>query len=136
MRLLIFGFLGDPAGSPFTPHNYPPHAVAYTGTHDTNTVRGWFEEEAGQDQRRAFFHYIGREIPTDTVHWEFVRLVMMSVAETVIIPMQDLLGLGAEARMNRPGIAEGNWEWRVKADQLSDDLAGRLSAMATVYGRA
>ncbi|RXE55220.1 4-alpha-glucanotransferase [Methanoculleus taiwanensis] len=136
MRLLIFGFLGDPAGSPFSPHHYPPCSVAYTGTHDTNTVRGWFEEEATEEQRRAFFSYSGREVSIDAVHWEYIRLIMMSVAETAVIPMQDLLGLGAEARMNRPGIAEGNWEWRVKADQVSDDLAHRLSAMAAIYGRA
>ncbi len=135
IRLLLFGFAGDAATSPFSPHNLVPRCVAYTGTHDTNTARGWFEEEADQYHREQFFRYIGREVPADAVAWEFVRLALMSVAETVVIPVQDLLGLGAWARTNRPGVPEGNWEWRATAEQISDGLADSFRELAAIYGR-
>ncbi|MDN7026225.1 4-alpha-glucanotransferase [Methanoculleus sp. FWC-SCC1] len=135
IRLLLFGFAGDAASSPFSPHNLAPRCVAYTGTHDSNTARGWFEEETDQHLREQLFRYIGREVSADAVAWELVRLALLSVAETAVIPMQDLLGLGAGARMNRPGVPDGNWEWRATAEQVSDGLADALRELTALSGR-
>ena len=107
MKVLIFGFAGDVARNPHAPHNIQQGCVAYTGTHDNNTVRGWFENEVSSDQRNLIFRYIGGSFGADNAHRIFIRLAMLSPAETVIVPMQDILGLGAEARMNRPGTSGG-----------------------------
>jgi 4-alpha-glucanotransferase len=99
-------------------------------------VRGWFECDASPDDRRRLFRYLGREVPAEEVHWEFIRLAMMSVASLVIIPMQDILGLGGDMRMNRPSIGQGNWEWRLRPDQITQTLTERLLEMTLTYGRA
>jgi 4-alpha-glucanotransferase len=106
--------------------------VAYTGTHDNNTVRGWFEEEATPGEKGRLLHYLGREVPVEELHWELIRLIMMSVASAAIFPMQDILGL----RMNRPASLGGNWEWRMVADRLTPDLARKLREMTEMYGRS
>ncbi|MGH7772678.1 MAG: 4-alpha-glucanotransferase [Candidatus Binatia bacterium] len=136
MKVLLFAFGDDLATHPYKPHNYNENCVAYTGTHDTNTVQGWFRSEAGPEGRKRLFRYIGREVPQKEVHWEMIRLAFMSVADTAIIPMQDLLGLGEEARMNRPSTAEGNWEWRFLPEQITPSLVTRLAEMTALYGRA
>jgi 4-alpha-glucanotransferase len=110
--------------------------VVYTGTHDNNTSRGWFEKEAKPEEKRRLARYLGREIAAKEVHWELVRLAMMSVANTAIIPMQDILGLGEQSRMNRPAKKDGNWKWRLLPDQLTPSLAERLLEMTEIYGRA
>jgi 4-alpha-glucanotransferase len=111
------------------------NCVLYTCTHDNNTARGWFAGEASPEVKKNFFRYLGREPEADTIHWEFIRLAMMSVAKTVIIPLQDVLGLGEEARMNRPSVTDGNWKWRVSPDQLTPRIAAVLADMAAIYGR-
>jgi 4-alpha-glucanotransferase len=136
MKVLLFAFDGDPATSAYLPHNHVPNCVVYTGTHDNNTARAWLERDATEKERIQLFLYLGREVEPEKIHWELIRLAMMSVAETVIVPMQDLLGLGAEARMNRPAVKEGNWQWRLGPDQITPALAERLSEMTYVYGRA
>lgn len=136
MRLLLFAFGEERPEHPYLPHNYVRHCVVYTGTHDNNTVRGWFETEATPEDRRRLFRYLGREVSADDVHWAFVRLAMMSVANLVIIPMQDVLGLGAEARMNRPATTEGNWRWRLRREQLAPSITQMLREMTEIYGRA
>ncbi|RMG55401.1 MAG: 4-alpha-glucanotransferase [Acidobacteria bacterium] len=136
MRLLLFAFGEERPEHPYLPHNYVRHCVVYTGTHDNNTVRGWFETEATPEDRRRLFRYLGREVSADDVHWAFVRLAMMSVANLVIIPLQDVLGLGAEARMNRPATTEGNWRWRLRREQLAPSVAQMLREMTEIYGRA
>ncbi len=136
MKLLLFAFGEDLPTNPYIPHNLPRNCVAYTGTHDNNTVRGWFEKETTPEDRKRLFCYLGKEVPAGKLHWELIRLVMMSVADTVIFPMQDILGLGEEARMNRPATLEGNWLWRVSADLLTPDLARRLREITEIYGRA
>jgi len=93
--------------------------VAYTGTHDNNTVKGWFLHEDSQEDRQRLFRYLGREISADEAPWEFIRLLMMSAADTVILPLQDVLSLGSEARMNTPATMECNWAWRFRSDQLT-----------------
>jgi 4-alpha-glucanotransferase len=135
MKLLLFAFGADLPTHPYAPHNYTPHCVAYTGTHDNNTIRGWIRQEISPEELRRLYSYLGREADEHTLHWELVRLLMMSVAETVILPLQDLLGLGEECRMNRPSTGQGNWEWRVLPQQMTRRIVARLADMTTIYGR-
>jgi 4-alpha-glucanotransferase len=136
MRILQFAFGEDLPTHPYLPHNYLPNTIVYTGTHDNNTIRGWFENEATPEDRNRLFRYFGREILPEECHRELHRLAMMSVANTVIVPVQDLLGLGEEAKMNRPSVAHGNWEWRLLPGQMDASIAERLREMTTIYGRA
>ena len=131
MKVLIFGFSGDIAQNPHAPHSIREGCVAYTGTHDNNTIRGWFEHEVSGDQRNLVFRYIGGSFGAEHAHRIFIRLAMISPARTVIIPMQDILGLGEETRMNRPGTAEGNWEWRLRREQVIQEF----SEITGLYGR-
>lgn len=135
MRVLLFAFGDDfPHGS-FLPHRHEPNCVVYTGTHDNNTIRGWFEQEADRKTKRNLVRYLGRDVPVEELHWEFIRLAMMSTAETVIVPLQDVLGLGSEARMNRPARRRGNWRWRFTWDALDSETTDRLRDMTETYGR-
>ena len=136
MKVLIFAFGEDDPMHPYLPHTYPKNCVAYTGTHDNNTLMGWFKREADGQQRRRLFRYLYAEVPLQRLHWEMIRLLMMSVADTVIIPMQDILGLGEEARMNQPAMAAGNWAWRLMPDQITPAIVDRLGALTKTYGRA
>lgn len=142
MRILQFGFGGD-SKSIDLPHNYIRNIVVYTGTHDNDTTVGWFKSEAGAGSTRDaaqvererkfcqdYLHSDGKEI-----HWDFIRALLASVANTALIPLQDVLGLGTEARMNLPASTGGNWNWRFKANALSEDLSSRLRAMTELYGR-
>lgn len=135
MKLLLFAFGEDHPMHPYLPHTYEKHYVAYTGTHDNNTIKGWFEKEATPEDKRRLFRYLGREVPLEELHWEMIRLAMMSVANLVIFPMQDLLGLGEEARMNRPATKEGNWRWQLLPEQLTPLLTRRFLEMTEIYGR-
>ncbi len=135
MKVLMFAFGEDNHMHPFLPHTYEKNCVAYTGTHDNNTVRGWFEKETSPDDKRRLFSYLGEEVPAEEVHRAMCRLAMMSVARMVILPMQDILGLGEEARMNRPSIARGNWEWRLAPDRLISQVADRLRDATETSGR-
>ncbi|WP_292522507.1 4-alpha-glucanotransferase, partial [Methanoculleus sp.] len=120
---------------PHIPHNYVPNLICYTGTHDNNTARGWFEEEASEEERQRFFAYIGREVAADEVHRELIRLAMTSVARACIIPMQDVLGLGAAARMNYPSTTEGNWEWRMAPGEFAGAPFEWLREVTELSGR-
>ncbi len=135
MRVLLFAFGDDFPESSFLPHNYVPNCVAFTGTHDNNTIRGWFKSEAGPAQRRNLFKYLGGPAPEAQLHWHLIRLVMMSVADTAIIPLQDLLGLDDSARMNRPARKRGNWRWRIKPGALPPRTAERLRELTVTCGR-
>ena len=119
MRVLVFGFSGDPATNPNALHNIGENCVVYTGTHDTNTVKGWLREEMGRGDRTRLFRYLGRRIPADALPQELVRLAMMSPARLAVLPLQDLLGLGAESRINRPGSVTDNWVWRLTPGQFA-----------------
>jgi 4-alpha-glucanotransferase len=142
MRILQFAFGGDTLNHDL-PHNYIKNCVVYTGTHDNDTTFGWFTSVAGEGstrnneqierERRFCLDYLnsdGREI-----HWDFIRAVLASVADTAIIPLQDLLGLGNEARMNLPNSTSGNWAWRYKPEALTDEVARRLKKLTELYGR-
>jgi len=136
MRVLVFGFMGDLARNPNAPHNIEKNCVVYTGTHDTNTVRGWFEAEIADADREQLFRYLGRTPAAEELPWELIRLAMMSPAELAIIPMQDLMGLDARARINRPGSSGGNWRWRMTKSQATAAPAERLRQLTEIYGRA
>lgn len=136
MRVLQFAFGDDfPHGS-FLPHNHVRNCVVYTGTHDNNTLAGWFRTEADEDQKKRLCHYVGRELDVRSAVWEMIRLALQSVADTAIICFQDLLELGEKARMNQPAASEGNWRWRLTADQFEKAPADRLAAMTRIYARA
>lgn len=135
MKVLLFAFGEDHPLHPYLPHMYEENSVVYTGTHDNNTVRGWFENEAREGERKRLFRYLGREVSKEEVHWELIRLAMMSVARMAIFPMQDILGLGEEARTNRPATTWGNWEWRLLPDQITSEITGKLLEMTETYGR-
>ena len=121
MKILLFAFDGELEKHPYIPENYVENCVVYTGTHDNNTVRGWFEMEASEETKNKLFNYIGRKIPIYELSWEMIQLAMTSIADTAIFPLQDVLRLGNEARMNKPGTKTGNWKWRLLPDALSDE---------------
>lgn len=135
MKLLLFAFGEGLPQNPYIPHNHVENCFVYTGTHDNNTVKGWFEKEATPEDKERLFNYLGRKISAEEAPWELIRLAMMSVASWVIFPMQDILGLGQEARMNRPATRKGNWQWRLFPEQLTPSLARKLLEMAEIYGR-
>ncbi len=144
MRVFQFGFGEDVQAVEFKPHHYVPNCVAYTGTHDNDTIAGWFDQagprsaEQHASERAAAIEYLagpGATALPGSPHREILRALYASVAHTVIAPMQDILGLPSEARMNTPGEAEGNWMWRLAEGALSDALASELRALARVYER-
>jgi len=135
MKVLQFAFSPDMGKNAYIPHNIPPHSAVYTGTHDNNTTRGWFAGELGEEGRARLFAYVGRELAADKAADALIRMALGSVAALCIIPMQDYLNLGEEGRMNIPGVAGGNWSWRMPAEMLTDDLAVRMRTLATIYGR-
>jgi 4-alpha-glucanotransferase len=144
IRVLQFAFGTDVSASDFLPYNYPRRAVVYTGTHDNDTTVGWFHDPGGSSstrseaqierERRAALDYLGTD--GREIHWDMIRAALGSVAATVILPAQDVLGLGSEARMNRPGLGEGNWEWRLSQGALDPQIAARLSRLTQIYGRS
>ncbi len=134
MRVLLLGLGQDMASSRHIPHHHDRPSVLYLGTHDTPTARGWLEA-ASDEERARLARYLGRPAEPATVADAMVRLCMQSVSTTLMVALQDLLGLGREARMNTPGTPAGNWEWRCTAGELSDALAGRLAELTTTYGR-
>ncbi|OEU47936.1 MAG: hypothetical protein BA871_11820 [Desulfuromonadales bacterium C00003096] len=136
MKVLLFAFGEGLSTNPYIPHNVVRNCVLYTGTHDVNTVRGWFEMEATPEDKRRLFQYLGREVPVKELHWELIRLAMMSVANLTIMPVQDILGLGGGARMNLPATSDGNWGWRLLPEQLTSSHARKLLGMTEIYGRA
>ncbi len=132
-KVLQFAF--EQQNSEYLPHNYPHHCVAYTGTHDNDTTKGWFTHLDEQGRERLFA-YLGHECGKNEAAWELIRLAMMSVADICIIPMQDILNLGTSARMNYPGRALGYWKWRMKPDAFTDKVKKRLRETTEIYGRA
>lgn len=132
MRVLQFAFDGD-SDNPYLPHNYTPHCVAYTGTHDNDTAAGWLAG-APADQRKKAIRYLALS-PKETYHWGFIRGAWASVANVAIAPMQDFLGLGSEARINKPGTIGDNWQWMLKDHHLTPDLATKIREINQLYGR-
>jgi 4-alpha-glucanotransferase len=131
MKIVQFAFDSGPS-NPYLPHNHLKNSVVYTGTHDNNTTVGWLESLSETQRRRVGFYVGGRDAETASC---VVRTVLMSVANTAIIPFQDLILSGSETRMNIPGTAFGNWGWRFTWDMISRDLAGHVRASLDCYGR-
>ena len=143
MAVLEFAFDGD-ASSDFLPHNYIPNLVAYTGTHDNDTVRGWWfndQSTLGEDVVQRARHFAREYLALqpgqeEEIHWVFARTLLASVARLVIIPLQDILGLFSEGRMNTPGtVLAQNWSWRFTFDMLEESMLRRLKKMTELYGR-
>jgi len=142
MRILQFAFSSDTRNIDL-PHNYHRNTVVYTGTHDNDTIVGWFESVPGagstrtpaqiERERKFCLKYLNSD--GSDIHWDFIRTVLASVADTAVIPLQDLLGLGSEARMNLPNTISGNWVWRVKPNVLTQSHAARLRELTELYGR-
>jgi len=133
MKILLFAFGGGP-DNPYLPFNYSRNYVAYTGTHDNDTTLGWFNQ-LSQHEKDHLLNYLGC-VSSDGIHWDLIRLALSSVANQAIVPVQDLLGLGSEARMNFPSKAEGNWEWRYRPDVWTKELSDRLKGLTYIYGRS
>jgi 4-alpha-glucanotransferase len=136
MRILLFAFSEDNASHPYLPHNFEQNCVVYTGTHDNNTVRGWLETEATEIEKSRVYRYIGGKQSDEDTVWEFIRLAQMSIADMAIIPLQDLLSLGAHARMNLPSKIHGNWRWRMTTEQFDAIPFGLLHEFTKIYGRS
>ncbi len=134
MRVLLFAFSGG-ADNPHLPHNHPRSAYVYTGTHDNPPVRGWYLDDSTRQECSCLNRYLGREITSDSVSDALVRIAYSSVARHAIIPIQDLLGLGSGARINRPGTTAGNWRWRLAADWPKDEIAATLRYHSETFGR-
>lgn len=135
MKVLQFAFDGEAGTNPHSLENHLKNAVVYTGTHDNNTVKGWFSKEARLKQKERLFQCIGYKVSETQIHWELIRLVMSSVCDTAILPMQDVLGLDERARMNRPARIRGNWRWQLKPGQLKVSTAKKLAGLCETYDR-
>jgi len=136
MRVLQFAFGDASPQNPHKPYNFIPNCVAYTGTHDNDTTAGWFSARTDprfRAERDYALRYMGVD-GTDAV-WDFVRLLLSSVADTAIMPMQDVLELGSDARMNIPAVTGKNWLWRMREDQMTPELAAKLGDLSRLYGR-
>jgi 4-alpha-glucanotransferase len=135
MKVLAFAFGPDLPTNPYAPHNFIPNCVVYTGTHDNNTMRGWYEREAYPEDKMRLNEYTGKTLDSSTVSWEMARLAYASVADIAVIPFQDILGLGANTRMNLPSETTGNWRWRAPESALNEDTARKLYRIAQIYNR-
>jgi 4-alpha-glucanotransferase len=132
MKVLQFAF-GDDFRNPYLPHNHTQSSVVYTGTHDNDTTRGWYRaaQEKEKDHVRRYLARDGSD-----VSWDMLRVAWMSVSDLAIAPLQDVLDLGSEARMNFPGRAQGNWRWRYEHHQINTWTFDRLAELTWLYGRA
>jgi 4-alpha-glucanotransferase len=143
MRILQFAFGDDPRGPLFRPESYPANCVVYTGTHDNDTTVGWYRSEPGRDSTRSAEQIAREQHATrvylscdgSEIHWDLIRLAITSPANAAIYPLQDVLGLGSEARMNVPGREGGNWQWRFRWEQLTPAMEQRLADLTRAGGR-
>jgi 4-alpha-glucanotransferase len=132
MKVLQFAWASD-GSDPFLPHNFDKNGVVFTGTHDNDTTRGWYEKAPVAEQ-----NYLGRylRVSGEDVAWDMIRLAMMSPANIAVVPLQDCMNLGSEARMNVPGAASGNWTWRFLPQQLTTGIQAGLAELCELCGRA
>ena len=136
MKVLQFAFGNDVPISTHIPHNFEnQNCIVYSGTHDNNTLLGWYENETNEATKKRIDTYFGRQVDIERINLDFVQLAYSSTAKIAIAPIQDLLGLGEEARMNIPGNANGNWLWRVDKTKLSE-IKDWLKSLTEIYGRA
>ncbi len=135
MVILQFCFGPNLPENPYAPHNHVRNCIVYTGTHDNNTVNGWFYQEAPEADKKRFLQYAGVSQDGGRAHMLCIRLAMSSVANLAVFPLQDILGLGADTRMNTPSVGQGNWIWRVLPEELTPERAREFAEMARLYGR-
>jgi malto-oligosyltrehalose synthase/4-alpha-glucanotransferase len=135
MKVLQFAFGNNMADSVDIPHNYPENCIVYTGTHDNNTTIGWFNYEVKKEDRRRLQEYVGKKVTENNVNEVLSRLAYASVAETVILPLQDILRLDERNRMNTPGSGDRNWLWRFTLNQLTPELERQLREWTRIYNR-
>ncbi len=135
MRVLLFAFIPEYKKSRDLPENYTPLSVAYTGTHDNNTVVGWFAADMTLAEKKVLTEYLGHEPEAQGINWLMIELVMKSSAYLAVVPLQDLLGLGQEARMNKPSTVLGNWQWRFARGDLGSSLSRRMASLLSKVGR-
>lgn len=134
MKVLQFAFDSREQGN-YLPMYYPHNCVVYTGTHDNDTIRGWYEVLAEADKEYSVEYMNNAASPEDEIVWDFIRLALASVADLAVIPIQDYLNLGAEARINKPSTLGGNWTWRLKKGEFTPEIRKRCCEMNQVYGR-
>ena len=135
MLVLLFAFGDDVSNNPYAPHNHTVNSIVYTGTHDNNTVRGWYEETATQEDKHRLSEYSNHKLNPNNVADVMMHLALGSVAQLAVLPVQDVLRLGAEAVMNVPSTSKGNWEWRLKKGQFKPIQVKHLLEMTALYGR-
>lgn len=135
MHVLQFAFGGDMSENPHIPHNHRRNGIVYTGTHDNNTLHGWFTQEADARQIRLLREYTGKRVTRWDVAGRMLKCALSSVAATAVIPVQDVLGLGWRARMNNPAGSKKNWTWRLAPGQLKDSHSRQLARLNGLYGR-
>ncbi|MFH2138925.1 MAG: 4-alpha-glucanotransferase [Candidatus Omnitrophota bacterium] len=135
MKIVMFAFGEDDPEHPYLPQNFATNCVAYTGTHDNNTARGWFEQETTPEDRKRLSDCLGKETNADKLHWDLIELLMKSAAHTVIFPLQDVFGLPQADRMNIPGTVGNNWKWRFKPEQITPQVTVQLAKMTEQYSR-
>ena len=133
MKIIQFAFGGD-SSNPYLPHNYEKNCVAYTGTHDNDTIRGWFEVTGSKEEKEKAVEYF-KLTEEEGYNWGVIRGVWSSVANTSIGVMQDFLNLGNEARINKPSTLESNWSWRAKDNVFTNELANKIYRLTKIYGR-
>lgn len=134
MKVLEFAF-DSREESDYLPHNYTTNCVVYTGTHDNNTICGWYDVLNGQDKAFSIEYMGNGRTPAEEIHWDFVRMALSSVARLAVIPIQDYLGLGVEARINEPSTLGKNWRWRMMPAEFTPELAAKCRRLAKIYGR-
>jgi 4-alpha-glucanotransferase len=134
MKVLQFAFGDGMPTNPYIPHNYSKNFVAYTGTHDNNTIRGWYRQE-GKRHHHQIEQYVGRTLTEDDIHVVMGRLAYASVADIAILPLQDVLGLDEIARMNTPACGADNWQWRLLPRQVTPDAERQLKEWTVIYNR-
>ena len=134
MKVLEFAFSAD-GQSIYLPYHYDENCVVYTGTHDNDTIQGWYEAMPEWDRDFSIRYLGNRHTPRKEIHWDFIRAALGSRARLAVIPMQDYLGLGSEARINEPSTLGDNWKWRLLPDEFDGKLAEACRDLAWVYGR-
>ncbi|RDY32150.1 4-alpha-glucanotransferase [Lachnotalea glycerini] len=134
MKVLQFAF-DSREDNDYLPHNYDKNCIVYTGTHDNNTILGWYEVISKEDKKFSINYMNNALSKSNEVQWDFIRLAMQSVAKTCIVPIQDYLSLGSEARINTPSTLGGNWKWRLKEDEITDSIIKKIYEMTKIYGR-
>lgn len=134
MKVLEFAF-DSREENDYLPHNYDKNCVVYTGTHDNETIVGWYKNLNAHDKKLAMDYMDIHGDDERDINWKFIRLALSSVADLAIIPIQDYLGLGNEARINKPSTVGDNWKWRLFENEITDKLIGEIRRVTRLYGR-